>query len=537
MDQILTRAANGDGRRADRWRVVGVAVAGLISTPACRQPLTEIVLTVDTDLAVAGELDHVKIDIQGSSADGGSLFVDVAATDAPTFPLSLGLESGGTLGPVDVSVEAWRGGSAAVGLHVRTAFVRGESRTMPLFLTMSCMGQLCQSDETCSLGSCVPVDRPGTSLPAWTGRVPPPMDLGPLVLARHSVWAMGWHSCAARGNTLSCWGRNDSGELGTGFMGSVPTRRAPLGLPTPTSVGLGETHTCICDALGKAYCWGGNTEGQVGAGDLLPHLTPTAVVGVSDCKGIAGGGFHTCAVINGDNIRGGVACWGRNVEGQLGQPVATVPMRSMTAMMVPNLDSVDEVQAGEKFTCAHRTNSSIVCWGDNSNGQLGDGTTTSRDAPVRVMNVQMASELAAGRFFACARLATGKVSCWGQNSAGAIGTAASPVKVPVEIPGIDGDAQQIATGHDHACVLRQSGVVYCWGGNQYGQLGANQGLNSPVPVAVTGLGNDVTSIATGFVHSCARSPSGLYCWGQNILQQLGDGSGAAQSQPVAVVGF
>ena len=489
-------------------------------------------MVIDTDLAVPAELDHVQLSLWGPSQAVDPISVDLRGSGAPAFPLTLGLTPAGALSPVTIEVAGQRGIDSVVVQDVRTAFLEGTKRTLRILLTLSCQGITCPSDQTCRSGTCGPIDRPGDSLPPWTGTAPPRLDDQSTLIGGRSVWAAGWHSCATKGDTLSCWGRNDDGELGISSTERVPTRRAVMNLQTPpASVALGEFHSCVCDRAGQAWCWGRNAEGQLGTGDVQVHLAPVAVVGLSDCVQIAGGGYHVCAVRAG----GSVSCWGRNNEGQIGQPAATTPVA--TPVLVPGLSAVVEVRAGERFTCARRTNGTILCWGDNSLGQLGDGTLTSRDAPGRVMNLPSPpSELAAGRFFACARLGTGHVSCWGENSAGVLGGAPNPSRLPVDIAGLD-DAVQIATGHQHACALHLTGSVSCWGSNQYGQLGDGTGLNSAVPVDVTDVASDVTSIATGIVHSCARRSGGLTCWGQNILQQLGDGSGADQARPVRVVGF
>jgi alpha-tubulin suppressor-like RCC1 family protein len=309
----------------------------------------------------------------------------------------------------------------------------------------------------------------------------------------------------------------------------------PGALGPVVSVAVGYNHTCVCDSSGQAWCWGSNSDGQLGTGDTKNQSKPTLVEGISDCVQIAAGGFHTCVKRKAGN--GTVTCWGRNAEGQIGTAVSTTPVTRPKD--VAGLNAVVEVHCGEKFTCTRTTASAVMCWGDNSQGQLGDGTTTTRDVPARVVNIPTspspAGEVATGRFFACARMTSGEVWCWGANLKGAYGTT-SPVKSPVQLPNLE-KVTQVAAGHDHACFLQVSGAVSCVGSNQYGQLGDGTGLNAIVPVPVLDIPSDATSISAGTVHSCARRSTGTVCWGQNILGQLGDGSTADELRPVAVVGF
>ncbi|MBC8131596.1 MAG: hypothetical protein H7X95_01340 [Deltaproteobacteria bacterium] len=280
----------------------------------------------------------------------------------------------------------------------------------------------------------------------------------------------------------------------------------------------------------QAYCWGQNDSGQVGPSGANPQRTPVAVPGLTNCIRITGGAGHTCAV-RGDTTT--VWCWGRNSDGQAGQPASTTPI--LTPRQVPNLDGVVDVQAGDRSTCAQQTGNRIFCWGDNTRGQLGDGTLTSRGAPTRVQNIPGGvTELAVGRFFACVRF-NGRVSCWGENTGSMSGLGPNPIATPTMIVGID-DAEQLRAGHEHACVLRGTGIVSCWGKNQYGQLGNGNELDSPAPADVLGFVNG-TAIASGAVHTCARTLAGISCWGENINGQLGNAGQILSSRPVSVIGF
>lgn len=512
-----------------------LALTGLFQ-PACAKP-TEIVVAIDTDLGVPAEMNQIQISVSGESQPSGPLSVDLTAPSTPAFPLTLGLIPGGALSPVSISASAFSVDSVGmqpdtliVSQQVQTSFVEGSQRLLPILLKLACRDIVCPSDQTCAQGVCVPIAQSGDSLSTWTGSAPARLSTAATLIGGRSVWAGGWHSCATKGTSLSCWGRNANGELGINSTADVMTRREVVNLPPPVSVGLGQEHTCTCDHTGQAWCWGLNADAELGVGDMQDRDVPTAVQGMTNCVQITGGGFHTCAVLT----SGGVSCWGRNSSGQCGQPASSAPLAAPRA--VPGLSGVVEVRAGESYTCARQTNGAVVCWGDNSVAQLGDGTLTSRETPGRIMiSTNNAAEVSAGRVFACVRLGTGHVYCWGNNPQAGVGTTTAPAKTPLAVAGIV-DAVQIAAGHQHACLLHATGVVSCWGSNQYNQLG-QMGLDSVTPVDVTDV-TDATSIAAGIVHSCARVSSGaIFCWGQDILQQLGDGSTSSQPLPVEVAGF
>jgi alpha-tubulin suppressor-like RCC1 family protein len=502
----------------------------LLVASSCQRP-AEIVLVIDTDLNVPADIDRVEISVSGAMAVATPVAVNLGVPGAPSFPLTLGLTSGGALAPVTVSVAGlWQGGPV-VAQDARTAFVEGEQRILRMLLLTSCLPLTCPDGQSCQAGVCGAIDRPGDLLPPWTGVVPP-RPAGPMTtpIAGRSVWASGWHSCAIEGTTLYGWGQNSDGQLGTGNTQNANSRRPVMKVQDPASVGLGQLHSCICDRSGQAFCWGRNMEGQLGTGSTKASLTPIPVPGITDCVQIAAGAGHTCVVRSG----GTVWCWGANTSGQVGRPAETAPVT--TPVQVSGLTDVLQVQGGEKYTCALRSDKTIACWGDNGMGQLGDGTTVSRANPAPVVGLSDIAEIAAGRFFVCARHMTGQVACWGLNSSSVLGSA-TPMSssVPLEIGGMS-DAIQLAAGQQHACAIRMSGLLSCWGANQAGQLGDGSTTSSMTPVEVLDLAQ-VTSVTAGSVHTCARHSKGLACWGENLVNQLGDGSTTNRTRPVSVAGF
>jgi alpha-tubulin suppressor-like RCC1 family protein len=301
------------------------------------------------------------------------------------------------------------------------------------------------------------------------------------------------------------------------------------------SLAAGASHTCELTLAGGVYCWGSNGDGQLGNGTTTNSEVPLAVNGLSSGVAVvAAGGFHSCARLGG----GGVQCWGNNLYGQLGDGT-TAP--SSVPVEVNGLASgVASIAAGDYHTCALTQAGGVLCWGSNGDGQLGDGTTTSSPVPVPVSGLASgAAAIAAGSRHTCALTGTGGVRCWGYNQHGQLGngtTTNSPV--PVDVSGLADDVAAIALGAYHSCALTLGGGVQCWGLNSTGQLGSDVTPISSVPVAVTGLASGVAALAAGGFHSFARTTDGgAGCWGFNESGQLGNASNTDSSVPVPVDGL
>ncbi|MBI4317444.1 MAG: hypothetical protein HY675_03055 [Chloroflexi bacterium] len=250
--------------------------------------------------------------------------------------------------------------------------------------------------------------------------------------------------------------------------------------------------------------------------------------GVGECKPsdpqnwVVHDGNTTACALKGDD--GTVWCWGDNTYGQLGDG-STVD--SYIAMKIPDLkDDVTQVQANST-ACAVRGNGSVWCWGDADDGEIGDGTTSpgTRSNPVQVSNTNLtnAVSVAVGTNFTCARKSDDTVWCWGKNNAGQLGAGDTvQSSTPRQVTGLT-SAIQIDTYTDGACAVRSNNTVWCWGANVYGQVGNNSTTN-PVASArqVTGL-SSIDSVSGGNFHNCAvrSSDSTVWCWGKNESGQLG----------------
>jgi alpha-tubulin suppressor-like RCC1 family protein len=314
-----------------------------------------------------------------------------------------------------------------------------------------------------------------------------------------------YHSCGLTlaGNAY-CWGNNGEGRLGNG--GTDP------GSPTPTpvvidssvsityqSIQAGRVHSCAIDLSQTAWCWGYNGEGELGQGTAAPgsHSAVALVAQTGAAiKSISPGGLHTCAI----SVAGGGLCWGYNASGQLGNgttitsgtPSAVsggLTFRTDPAVVFPSPDPDFPLPpgpflaSGYQHTCAIATDANTYCWGLNEDGQLGDGTRTSRTIP-------------------------------------------GPIVAPALVA--------VTAGLRHTCGLTAASLAYCWGDNTFGQLGDGTTTTRTTATAVIG-GLNFAYLKAGDLSTCGVTTTGVaYCWGDNEFSQLGDGTSVGSAAPVKV---
>ena len=298
--------------------------------------------------------------------------------------------------------------------------------------------------------------------------------------------------------------------------------------PPPALTGIAEIeagwhHTCAVTTAGDAKCWGNNHDGQLGDGTEADRLTPVDVVGLlSKARAISAGERHTCALTR----DGGAKCWGNNHDNQLGDGTGN---DRVTPVYVVGLTSgIMAIVAGERHTCALTRDGGAKCWGNNHDSQLGDGTDVDKKTPVDVVGVTSGVQaIVAGWRHTCALTTLGGVKCWGNNHDGQLGDGTKVDKnIPVDVMGLAGGVKAIAAGWRHTCALTTAGSVKCWGKNHDGQLGDGTAINRSSPVDVVGLPSGVHAIAAGGQHTCGLNPQFVSCWGDNEDGQLGDGTTA-----------
>lgn len=280
------------------------------------------------------------------------------------------------------------------------------------------------------------------------------------------------HVCAlTTANGVKCWGTNSA------VSGSVPSEPSAVpvdvvGLESDvTALVAGGDFTCALTGAGVVKCWGSNNSGVLGDGTTNSRLTPGNVTGLSSgVVAISAGISHVCALTG----QGAVKCWGSNWQGTLGIG-SDWPSYQPSPLGVVGLSSgVVRIDSGFSHTCATLANGTVKCWGGNSSGQLGDGTTVNRNAPVTALLDVSTTAMAMGYSSTCAITASGGVKCWGNGNL-----------TPLDMAGLQEGVVSLSLGSSHSCaVVGEERRVQCWGSGVSGALGHNSGQSSATPVQV-----------------------------------------------------
>ncbi len=343
-------------------------------------------------------------------------------------------------------------------------------------------------------------------------------------------------TCALISGQVSCWGVNDQGQLGDGTRTNRATPVAVRNLGDGVrGISVGADHACALTADRLLKCWGANTWGQLGVAAAAAQTLPQPVPLLGPVRSISAGQHYSCAVTT------QVHCWGRNVGGQLGSPRPGGYQESVVAQLPA---AADRVRTFIGYACARLIDKTVACWGDNSQGFLGIGSTTAQLKPVRVTGLSWQVEsLSAGQaYHSCAAGDSGQVRCWGTDTFGEAGNGDLPRRVepwsaPVVVRGLPATATRVVVGEYHSCAVA-GGRPYCWGNNDWGQLGDNSTEDRSSAVLIVGLVNPVSRIAAGVSHTCTATTGGsIWCWGYNGNGQLGDGTFASRTIPTLVRGI
>ncbi|MBK7196535.1 MAG: hypothetical protein IPH80_28990 [Myxococcales bacterium] len=393
-----------------------------------------------------------------------------------------------------------------------------------------------------------------------------------------AVCAGDGHSCAIAGGTLYCWGSDLFGQLGDGPTGDgqIRSRAAPVSTMAPrqwTDVACGAALTCGVSA-GQIYCWGGQGSGELGrpvTGDDYDEPTDTAVL--ADAAEVVAGDTYACA----RTTVGGVSCWGYFNDVLHGAPVDTRPPGLGTVTLlaaardgacmsdgtttrcfgdgsdgelgdgafayrrgfggqVVDLGPINRLTTGTRFHCAVTADNRIACWGKNSDGQLGRGSHATGYLPRLVTHVAHWRKVAAGDGATCGLDTNREVYCWGRGDV-VPGLDQPGTDVPQRIGAELWD--DVAVGSGHACAVRTTGgnAVACWGTGAYGRVGDGTEETAPHgPVTLTLPGTPlVAQVATGAHTTAAVSPSAMYGWGDDADSRLGLPLNGHYLQPTAII--
>ena len=367
-------------------------------------------------------------------------------------------------------------------------------------------------------------------------------------------------SLAATSGTALAWGDNSTGEIGDGTQTERDTQTQVSGLTTGiTQLTGGTGHGIALLSDGTVATWGDDSHGQLGIGTIstTPQLTPVKVTGLTGVIGISANGSFNLAL----KSDGSVVAWGDNGAGQLGDGTTTT--RASPVAVTGLLSGVIAVAAGGGDSMALKSDGSLLTWGSNVYGQLGDGTSTDRLTPVQVCAVGQTApctafltvrtsrslaqpSIAGGLFHSLAVLSDSSVVAWGRNNSAQLGTGATqddtPNMIPAQVTGLSTGGLSVAAGDYHSMALLSDASVDGWGQNTSGQVG-NGTTTTPIvsPVQVSGLSSGVGAIVAKGGHSLARKGTGAVVgWGDNLTGAVGDGTSgptANRLSPTQVLGL
>jgi alpha-tubulin suppressor-like RCC1 family protein len=365
-----------------------------------------------------------------------------------------------------------------------------------------------------------------------------------------SVTLGGLQACGLQSDhTAWCWGADDYGQAGSaGNLGSMSPSSAPTQVGDNSdwvSLTAGDFHTCGIRSNGTAWCWGSNQVGELGTSANVatstPNPVPSQVGTATDWAQLSAGHDHTCGV-KADHT---LWCWGANNDGQLG--TAT---NSDTDSATPDPVQVGtdtdwvQVSAGGRHTCALKTDHTLWCWGANDFGQLGVAPDASTDTaqPVPHQVTGSWAAVAAGDRYTCATRTDRIAWCWGRNTDGQLGY---PTNIGTDAPnpdpqqvGVDTDWADLAAGLNHTCAVKTDGTTWCWGDNTFGETSTAAIPGATATPTQLGTATSWSELTAGWGASCGLTDEGtVWCWGNNDAGQLGSSTniGTATPNPAPVL--
>ncbi len=345
------------------------------------------------------------------------------------------------------------------------------------------------------------------------------------------------------------WGTNTFGQIGDGTTTPRLTP-VPVSLAGVTRVAAGRGHSLALKFDGTVWAWGLNGQGQLGDGTTTNRLTPVQVSGLSNIVDVAAGGFHSLAL----KRDGTVVAWGQNDSGQLGDGTTMnrlTPVQvsfALTQTCISPSPLTPHLAAGDLHSLLITSDGTVWAWGQNAFGQLGDGTTTNRLSPVVVTTVScFLTGISGGSQHSLGVRTDGSVLAWGQNSSGQLGdgtTTSHPTPVQLSATSIS-SVSTVAAGDSFSLALKSDGTVWTWGFNGGGQLATGDTLQhlAPTPVkdatgAIFGGASAISASAAGNFSLAVKSNGTAWGWGTNTSGTLGDGTtGNIRTSPVQAQGL
>jgi alpha-tubulin suppressor-like RCC1 family protein len=339
-----------------------------------------------------------------------------------------------------------------------------------------------RADDTCAVTSTGGVKCWGRDFGAL------PVDIAGLTSGVAAIAVGPEHRCALTTvGGMKCWGDNTYGELGNTTPPLPSDVVDVMGLTSGVAaIAAGWTHSCAVTTAGGVKCWGNGYMGQLGNNAAMTSQMPVDVQGLSsNMVSVACGDAFTCA----RDAAGSLYCWGEDgAYGNLGDSYAA-GAGSLVPVDVLYITGSQLLVTGTLHACATTAAMGLECWGYGGYGALGDSFTSNDSVPGPVQGLSSGVVAAgAGLQDTCAVTSAGAVLCWGVNTQGQVGDNSTMQRlVPVPVTGLSSGFVSVAVGDSHACALASTGAVWCWGFNVQGQLGNGGSPNqSPVPVRVSG---------------------------------------------------
>jgi alpha-tubulin suppressor-like RCC1 family protein len=348
-----------------------------------------------------------------------------------------------------------------------------------------------------------------------------------------SCWASisgGDHTLAiAQNGTLWAWGFNTYGQLGDG---TNTNRNVPTQIGTANnwaSITDGNNfHSLAIKTDGTLWAWGFNSQGQLGNGTTVNKNAPIQIGSATNWSKIVARGSRTLAI----KTDGTLWAWGSNSYGELGDGTninRNVPTQIGTAT---NWASITAGNNGH--TLAIKTDGTLWAWGYNVYGQLGDGTSVNKNAPIQIGSATDWSIISAGISHTLSIKTDGTLWAWGYNYQGQLGDGTNVDKnAPIQI-GSATDWSTISAGGYQTLSIKTDGTLWAWGRNSSGQLGDGTNVNKNAPIQI-GSATDWSIISAGISHTLSIKTDGtLWAWGRNLSGELGDGTNVNKNIPTVI---
>lgn len=397
-------------------------------------------------------------------------------------------------------------------------------------------------------------DRPGTYTIGASGGLwlatSNPITVAPLAFSKVTVGGgpafsspitQARHACGLSTMGVAyCWGGSIWGAMGIDTFDATANVLQPALVVTNQlfrDIDAGNIHTCAVSMAGAAYCWGADFDGRLGDGDPQggTKASPFPVSEGLHFVSISAGNTHTCGVTSSGAgvLSGPVYCWGGNGSGQLGD--GSFGARNVPTLVSGGLSFIAVSASQGEHTCGITTTFMTYCWGLNLDGQLGDGSTTTRNVPTLVQGAatHLFHSISTGRFHTCAVQADNATYCWGANTSQQLGDGNTAQTDRLAPSLVTTATSAVSAGWLYTCGILGGGAL-CWGANDAGQLGDGGTTERNASAPVSGfLG--ITQVAAGQDFSCGvTADNRLYCWGMNDFGQLGDGTTTQRLLPVRV---